>query len=90
MILISHRGNLTGPNKKWENNPEYIRKALDDGYNVEIDVWYENSTFYLGHDEPTHKINVNFLRNNMMYKSFYRKRHGIFNGKRASVFTRKV
>ena len=36
MIYISHRGNLTGPNKKWENNPEYIRKALDDGFNVEI------------------------------------------------------
>ena len=67
MIYISHRGNLEGPNKKWENHPDYIQKALDDGFNVEIDVWYKDSTFYLGHDEPKHKINVNFLRNDRLW-----------------------
>ena len=67
MILISHRGNLNGPNLKWENHPDYIQKALDKGFNVEIDVWYENSTFYLGHDEPLHKVNINFLKKNGLW-----------------------
>ena len=39
MILISHRGNITGPNKEMENKPEYIEKTLKMGYDVEIDVW---------------------------------------------------
>ena len=38
MILISHRGNINGPNPEMENNPEYIQKALDLGYDVEVDV----------------------------------------------------
>ena len=67
MIYISHRGNLTGPNKKWENDPKYIQKALDEGFNVEIGVWYKDSSFYLGHDEPKHKINVNFLKNERLW-----------------------
>ena len=28
MILISHRGNINGPNPEMENNPEYIQKAI--------------------------------------------------------------
>ena len=67
MIYISHRGNLTGPNKKWENHPDYIQKALDGGFNVEVDVWYKDSSFYLGHDKPEHKINVNFLKKNGLW-----------------------
>ena len=67
MIYISHRGNLNGPNDTWENHPDYIQKALDEGFNVEIDVWYKDSTFYLGHDEPKHKINVNFLKNERLW-----------------------
>ena len=67
MIYISHRGNLNGPKPKWENDPDYIRKTLDKGFDVEIDVWYENSSFYLGHDEPTHKIDVGFLKKNGLW-----------------------
>ena len=62
MILISHRGNLEGPMENLENSPDYIRRALDEGYDVEIDVWYENSSFYLGHDKPLHKTTVDFLK----------------------------
>lgn len=51
MILISHRGNISGPNPNKENHPNYILKALQQGYDVEIDVWYTDK-FMLGHDEP--------------------------------------
>jgi len=50
MILISHRGNVSGPNPKMENSPLFIQSALEQGFNVEIDVWYKDKKFYLGHD----------------------------------------
>lgn len=55
MILISHRGNLTGPNPNKENHPDYILNALRQGYEVEIDVWYTNQLM-LGHNTPQYKI----------------------------------
>ena len=63
MILISHRGNLRGKIPEYENDPTYIEKALNEGYEVEIDVWYKDGELYLGHDEPTYQINFNYLRN---------------------------
>ena len=63
MIKISHRGNLAGPNKEYENSPHYIMQALQGGYDVEVDVWaYENELF-LGHDIAEYKINIDFLKN---------------------------
>ncbi len=61
MILISHRGNLTGPNPEHENSPSYIVMASHN-FNVEIDVWFDNG-FYLGHDKLTYPIDVDFLIN---------------------------
>ena len=61
MIYISHRGNLKGKLKEEENNPDYVKKAVDRGYNVEIDVWFRNGNFYLGHDNPTFKVDKDFL-----------------------------
>ena len=61
MHLISHRGNTNGPNKERENSPEYIQEALDAGYDVEIDVWYIDGKFMLGHDEPQYQIDLEFL-----------------------------
>jgi len=66
MILISHRGNITGQQPDLENHPNYITKALSLRYNVEIDVWYNNG-FYLGHDNPQYKIDVNFLINSNLW-----------------------
>ena len=53
MILISHRGNITGVDKNLENKPEYIFNALHIGFDVEIDIWKYKENLYLGHDEPT-------------------------------------
>jgi len=60
MILISHRGNISGPNSKLENKPAYILEALNKKYQVEVDVWYDNR-WWLGHDEPQYKVEENFI-----------------------------
>jgi hypothetical protein len=67
MFLISHRGNLNGPNPVLENNPDYIINTLNLGFDVEIDVWFNNGDFYLGHDTPQYKINYNFLTNDRLW-----------------------
>ena len=56
MILISHRGNVDGIYPEMENNPIYINKALNSGYDVEIDVWCIDNRWYLGHDSPQYEI----------------------------------
>ena len=66
MILISHRGNINGKKPLIENTPVYIDNALKRGYEVEIDVWCffklkKASGFYLGHDGPQYKINLDWL-----------------------------
>jgi len=64
LLLISHRGNISGSNPLRENQPEYISETLLQGYNVEIDVWLLNDIFYLGHDKPEYIINYEYLINN--------------------------
>ena len=63
MILISHRGNLSKRNEETENSIPSIDKALSLGLDVEIDVWYVNNKYYLGHDKPTYSIDIEYLRN---------------------------
>ncbi len=63
MIYISHRGNLTEKSVKDENNPDYLMKAVNSGYDVEIDVWFQNEKFYLGHDRPIFEVDIKFLEN---------------------------
>lgn len=52
MRLIAHRGNLAGPKPSLENNPTYLREAEARGFEVEVDLWYVDGTFYYGHDAP--------------------------------------
>ena len=63
MFLISHRGNLDGPNLKDENSPDYISNAIEKGFDVELDVHYFKNQFYLGHDEPVYLTSIEFLEN---------------------------
>lgn len=63
MILIAHRGNINGPNPEYENSPDYIQKALDLGFYVEVDVWLKaDGELFLGHDEPQYKTTLEFLK----------------------------
>ena len=62
MILIAHRGNIHGPNPELENNPFYIDKAIEQGYNVEIDIRGSFYTkFYLGHDEAQYIVSPSWI-----------------------------
>ena len=63
MKLIAHRGNISGKQPDNENKPSYINDALDEGYDAEVDVWFENNKFYLCHDNPLYEIKPNFLMN---------------------------
>ena len=67
MKLISHRGNLNGRHIERENEPQYIREALDRGFDVEIDVWYINGKYMLGHDEPIHDMPLEFIQDNRLW-----------------------
>ncbi len=67
MFFISHRGNINGKDIDKENNPDYIKKALLLGYDVEIDVWIKNSMYYLGHDGPQYRIEERFLENKKLW-----------------------
>ena len=62
MKLISHRGNINGKEPTKENAPYYINNALELGYDVEIDVYWHNGSFYLGHDIPTYKVDIKYLQ----------------------------
>jgi hypothetical protein len=62
MILIAHRGNINGSNPRKENSPDYIREALEKGYDAEIDVWYRDDKWILGHDESLYNVDISFLR----------------------------
>lgn len=61
MILISHRGNIDGRFESYENEPFYIDKAISEGYDVEVDVWYINNQLFLGHDNPQYGVNIKWF-----------------------------
>ena len=62
MTIISHRGNLEGPTDS-ENCPLYIKNVLKRGFHCEVDVWYVDGDYWLGHDEPMYSISSSFLKN---------------------------
>jgi glycerophosphoryl diester phosphodiesterase len=61
MKLIAHRGNINGKINTRENTQLYIQEAIDKGYDVEVDVWYKDNKFWLGHDYPEIKTDLNWL-----------------------------
>jgi hypothetical protein len=64
MLLISHRGNISGPQPDFENNPRFILDAMNKGYDVEVDLRFKEGELYLGHDFAEHRINYDFLELN--------------------------
>ena len=100
MFLISHRGNLNGAEFDQENKPEFIKSALNYGFDVEVDVWSIDKQFYLGHDKPQYKIERSFLQNKKFWchakniEAFYRmiddnKIHCFFHDKDRVALTSK-
>lgn len=67
MIYISHRGNINGSYRDRENRADYINDALNEGFNVEIDVWYMDDQWWLGHDEPKYKTGTTIFKNKKIW-----------------------
>ena len=67
MILISHRGNIAGPNLEKENKISYIESAISKGFDVEVDVWIYNGNLFLGHDRPEYRVDIGFLKMNSIW-----------------------
>jgi len=67
MQIIAHRGNIDGPNPLTENQPETIDKAIEMGFDVEIDIRYDtiDGQFYLGHDDPQYVVTPYWLAQRM-------------------------
>ena len=67
MFFISHRGNLNGINQQEENKPNYILNALSKNFDVEVDIWFSDGSFFLGHDKPEYPVNEGFLNNKKIW-----------------------
>lgn len=60
MIHIAHRGNISGPSHR-ENQPSYLKDAIVQGYDIELDLWKIKGLLWLGHDGPQYLIPESFL-----------------------------
>lgn len=67
MIYIAHRGNIDGSYPDKENRSDYINDALNEGFDVEIDVWFTDNQWWLGHDEPKYKTGTTIFRNRKIW-----------------------
>ena len=67
MIYIAHRGLFDGPDVNLENRPPQVELALSKGYHAELDVWFSNGNWYLGHDFPDYKIPYEFLEQSNLW-----------------------
>ncbi len=61
MRLISNRGNTNGVNQDLENTQIYIQEAINKGYDVKVDLWVMNGKLYLGSNEPTTPLDIDWL-----------------------------
>lgn len=61
MILISHRGNIDGASD-FENHPDNINKAINLGFDVEVDVYLQDSKIFLGHDNPEYEVDLPWIK----------------------------
>ena len=61
MMLIAHRGNIHGPQPSNENHPDYITAAIEAGFNAEVDLWYVEDTWVLGHNNPEYEISEQMI-----------------------------
>lgn len=56
MKIIAHRANINGSNLASENRLSQIKKCIDLGYDIEIDIWFLKNNLFLGHDNPQEVI----------------------------------
>lgn len=69
LLIISHRGNTDGPNSAYygENHPSSIKNVLWQKFDCEIDCWFIENKFVLGHDKGEHEITQDFFYNDKLW-----------------------
>lgn len=67
MIKIAHRALLKGEDKVKENTITQIELALKEGFYCELDVWFLDNKWFLGHDSPQTEVNFGFLDNRKFF-----------------------
>lgn len=60
MRFIAHRGNVDGPSNL-ENSPSQIDWCLNNAIDCEVDLWIENGTYKLGHNQGKYLITKDWL-----------------------------
>lgn len=61
MLIIAHKGNLTGPSVH-ENEPDYLAHAIDSGFIAEADIWAAGSNLFFGHDGPQYEVPPDYIK----------------------------
>ena len=57
MLILSHRGYINGAAKG--NHPDNIRRCLEQGFCVEIDLHWDGKKAFFGHDDLLYPVNLN-------------------------------
>jgi hypothetical protein len=76
-LKIAHRGLTDGPNHSSENSIETIRERCKKGLASEIDIWWKDNAFWIGHDSPREPVSLEFLCSDYLWihakhmESFY-------------------
>lgn len=60
-FFISHRGNISGKNTSFENNPDYIEDQVLPLYDCEVDLRLYDKKFFLGHDNLDYEVSEDWL-----------------------------
>jgi hypothetical protein len=72
--LIAHRGNTIGSEAR-ENHPDFIRKAYNAGFDVEVDLWRIENKWILGHDAPQYEVDIQWVIDSSTYCYYHCKNH---------------
>jgi len=51
-LWILHRGLKDGPNPGLENQESNLKQRIQEGWDVELDLWFKEGSLWLGHDAP--------------------------------------
>ncbi len=51
-LWILHRGLKEGPDRALENKESLLKIRFQEGWDVEVDLWFHEGALWLGHDKP--------------------------------------
>jgi len=64
---IAHRGLIDGPKHEIENSITTITEWCRQGKASEIDIWWHQGRFWIGHDEPREPVGPEFLHSEYLW-----------------------